>query len=71
MCAFLFYLTKRFWHSVNIMDTGVMKINTTTENVLEAIAKLKEGEANQDKKQGEVNLLSIAEKLTRNRKRGQ
>jgi len=42
-----------------------------TENVLDAIAKLKDNELKKDKPAGEVNLLSIAEKVTRNRKKGQ
>lgn len=46
----------------------------TTDKVLEAITKLQEGEVKKDKSDKsdrEVNLLSIAEKIARNRKRGQ
>lgn len=42
-----------------------------TEKTLEAITKLKSGENKKGKSEGEVNLLSIVEKIARNRKRGQ
>jgi len=46
-------------------------ISTTTEKTLEAISKLQDGEKKKGKSEGEVNLLSIVEKIARNRKRGQ
>lgn len=47
------------------------KVNVTTEKALEAISKITEAEKNKGKSDGEVNLLSIVEKIARNRKRGQ
>lgn len=45
--------------------------NVTTEKALEAISKIQESEKKKGKSEGEVNLLSIVEKIARNRKRGQ
>jgi hypothetical protein len=42
-----------------------------SDDVMEAITKMKEAESLKGKPEGEVNLLSIAQKVSRNRKRGQ
>lgn len=42
-----------------------------SDTVLEAISKMKDGELLKGKQGGEVNLLSITEKIARNRKKGQ
>lgn len=47
------------------------KINAVAEKTLEAISKIQESEKKKGKEEGEVNLLSIVEKIARNRKRGQ
>lgn len=46
-------------------------VNKTTEKVLEAISKSQDVEKKKGRSEGEVNLLSIVEKISRNRKRGQ